>query len=610
MTQQVQWEVLKASGRWRLGQSVTIDLGDALDSDGLGELVRVRDVAGAQRLRARFVPGPSAAWVERVKSLGKLGLPTITTILGVGEAQGRTLLFEPLPEGDDLRAWRARQPVGPASSLRELGHILGAVLNAMRHAHGNGIVHGALSAACVHVARDGVGAVDVHVGAFGILPGLRARRASVGPMLWDTLAPELTDDGASPTVASDLYAFGMLLVEMLTGSLHPRGTRHAWRELVARSDELRTRLRAERDDVPDALWDLAAGLLAAEPSARTPRSMPELGRALQKQSWETRPVAPRPTSREPERPAVSSSPTAPKREPIVSRVVPRETPPPAPAPASVHGADASIAQPVVVAAVEPPATQSPLEPSPHEGEDSTPPAEEALGSDTLPLDADVMAMALHAIEPAPAPPTAKAVETLPPSVLREATLGYDDVAFAAGTDDSLPIDGAATLGYADQDALSSAAPSPPREREHTQVALPTSSPTSSHGKDDGAATVPLGVQVGATTVPLDQHIAASTTPLESQVATSTIPLRPRVPAPLPDRAPIAPARPNMTQLPSRPVEAPYLAPVRSTPPAQTSSPTPSFWDSLSSKAQVAVGAGVITLFALLGWFLGWLLLAH
>ena len=111
----------------------------------------------------------------------------------------------------------------------------------------------------------------------------------------------------------------MLLVECLTGSIHPRGTRHAWRELAATPDALRRRLGEARERIPKSLWDLAADLLRADPAARAPKTARDLTRALQRQTWELdEVVAPPPP---PRRSEPDELPPARPIGPEVARVV-------------------------------------------------------------------------------------------------------------------------------------------------------------------------------------------------------------------------------------------------------------------------------------------------
>lgn len=288
MNESVEFEALKSGARWRPGQRVPCELGAALDDEGLGTLRAVLGAPGSTALRARALPGAVEAWRQRVRKLTVLGHPNVVSIVGLGERRGELLLFEERPDGESARRWAQKvRAAGHDVPLQAVEQIASQVASALRHTHDAGLAHGGLEAGCVNVASHAVGGLDVRVGCCGLTQTLREQRAELPAPLWATFAPEAAAEPSRVDTPADLFAFGVLLVELLTGDGSPKGTRQAWREVAAqRPGELRKLLGAQRADVPDGVWDLLAGLLHADVTRRSPTTVRDLSRALQGTSWE------------------------------------------------------------------------------------------------------------------------------------------------------------------------------------------------------------------------------------------------------------------------------------------------------------------------------------
>jgi hypothetical protein len=156
--------------------------------------------------------------------------------------------------------------------------ILEGLLAGLAAVHRRGVVHRDLKPA--NVFFDAAGAVKV--GDFGVAHLADLGATLTGAMLGTLamMAPEQIAGGAAPTAATDLYAVGVLLVQMLTGALPLPGPDFVHQHLEV-APALPSALCPALGDTYDAL---AAALLAKDPAAR-PQSCEAVRAALAALPW-------------------------------------------------------------------------------------------------------------------------------------------------------------------------------------------------------------------------------------------------------------------------------------------------------------------------------------
>jgi tRNA A-37 threonylcarbamoyl transferase component Bud32 len=167
----------------------------------------------------------------------------------------------------------------PRSDLRTHVHELGGalapalavdvarqILEALAAVHAAGVVHRDVKPENVLVAEvDDAGQLSVKLSDFGVSRLIDGRTLSRATGLIGTpryMAPEL-GDGADPSPASDIYAVGVMLYELLTGRV-PFVGEHAIAILQAHSEQKPQRPAG----VSNELWKVLSSLLAKSPQKR------------------------------------------------------------------------------------------------------------------------------------------------------------------------------------------------------------------------------------------------------------------------------------------------------------------------------------------------------
>jgi serine/threonine-protein kinase len=214
----------------RLGAYEIISL---LGRGGMGEVYRARDTRLERDVAVKVLPDLLASDSERLarfereaKTLAALNHPNIAHIHGVEEALGTPALVMELVEGPTLADRIATGPI----PLDEALPIAKQIAEALEAAHEQGIIHRDLKPTNIKVREDGT----VKVLDFGLAKALDpVTSTSTNPTLSPTLSIHATQAGVilgtaaymAPEQArgrgadkrSDVWAFGVVVYEMLTG---------------------------------------------------------------------------------------------------------------------------------------------------------------------------------------------------------------------------------------------------------------------------------------------------------------------------------------------------------------------------------------------------------
>ncbi len=201
--------------------------------------------------------------VKEAEAAARLSHPNIVTLFDLGRSErGPYLVFE-LLRGEALSARLARGPLPVEEAVR----VATEVARALACAHDQGVVHRDLKPGNVFLCSDG----PVKVLDFGLAHAFGRRRESGGTPAY--MAPEQWR-GAPEDERTDVFALGVLLFELLSGTLPFPGDDGGRAATSSRA--------APGLDVPGRpeLGDLLARMLAKDPVER-PRDGAEVLAALQ-----------------------------------------------------------------------------------------------------------------------------------------------------------------------------------------------------------------------------------------------------------------------------------------------------------------------------------------
>ncbi len=223
-----------------------------------------RDVA-LKVMRAHLVHDESfvTRFQREARSAAALSHPNVVAVYDQGEDDGHVFLAMEYVPGQTLREVLTEQG---ALSPRATLDILEPLLQALDEAHGKGLIHRDVKPENVIISENGT----VKVADFGLARAISSQTVtSSSGMLLGTVAylsPEQVERGVADA-RSDVYAAGLVLFEMLTGTKAFTGDTPihvAYQHVHGGVPAPSTRL----DSVPTELDDLVAAATSRDPDER------------------------------------------------------------------------------------------------------------------------------------------------------------------------------------------------------------------------------------------------------------------------------------------------------------------------------------------------------
>ena len=208
------------------------EITEKLGKGGMGEVYQAKDTKLGRNVAIKVLPEEFARDADRVarfqreaKLLASLNHANIAAIHGLEEAGGASFLVMELVEGETLAGRLKRGAIPVEESLK----LALQIAEALEAAHEKGVIHRDLKPANIKVTPEG----KVKVLDFGLAKAYAGEKADVNLSNSPTLSEAATQQGVilgtaaymSPEQArgesvdkrADIWAFGCVLFEMLTG---------------------------------------------------------------------------------------------------------------------------------------------------------------------------------------------------------------------------------------------------------------------------------------------------------------------------------------------------------------------------------------------------------
>ncbi|HEX7123323.1 MAG TPA: protein kinase [Gemmatimonadaceae bacterium] len=266
-----------------LGSAYTLER--ELGGGGMSRVFVADETALARKVVVKVLSPELAAGVSverfnrEIQVAARLQHPHIVPVLSAGDAGGLPFYTMPFVEGASLRA---RLGQGPLAITEAVG-VLRDVARALAFAHARGVVHRDIKPDNVLLSEGSATVTD-----FGIAKAISAARTGDGaPTLTMAgtsigtpayMAPEQAAGDPNIDHRSDLYAFGCMAYEVLTGRPPFTGSSPA-KLLGAHLGEKPADIRTLRADTPEPLAALVMQCLEKDPEAR-PQQGSDLVRVL------------------------------------------------------------------------------------------------------------------------------------------------------------------------------------------------------------------------------------------------------------------------------------------------------------------------------------------
>jgi eukaryotic-like serine/threonine-protein kinase len=256
------------------------EIQSALGSGGMGEVYRARDTRLDRTVAIKVLPAQFSAdplfrdrFEREARAISSLSHSNICALFDVGHQDDTDYLVLEYLEGETLEHRLAKGMLPFEQALQYAGQIA----SALDSAHRQGIIHRDLKPANIMVTKSGIKVLDFGLAKTGV------PAASVGASVLATTPPNLTAhgailgtfqymspeqlEGAEATAQSDIFSFGAVLYEMVTGKRAFEGKSQA-SLIAAILDREPPPVSASQPLAPPPLDQIVSRCLAKNPEDR------------------------------------------------------------------------------------------------------------------------------------------------------------------------------------------------------------------------------------------------------------------------------------------------------------------------------------------------------
>ncbi|MFQ5652582.1 MAG: protein kinase [bacterium] len=265
---------------------------ERLGEGGMGIVYKAEDTKLKREVAIKFLPRQIAASEEErqrfkieAQAAAALNHPNIATIHAIEEVDDEMFIVMEYISGKELREIIHEIPLGPPSkkgqekqsppfekggqggflSISDILTYASQIASGLQAAHKNGVVHRDIKSANIMITAEGqVKIMDFGLAKIGGGAQLTKDHSTLGTAAY--MSPEQAQ-GLETDHRTDIWAFGVVLYEMLTGQLPFKGD-YEQAVIYAILNEEPEAVSALRPDVPDLLQQVVATALARRPDER------------------------------------------------------------------------------------------------------------------------------------------------------------------------------------------------------------------------------------------------------------------------------------------------------------------------------------------------------
>ena len=210
-----------------IGQTIShYHILEKLGEGGMGVVYKAQDTKLDRLVALKFLPdrvqrdeSAKARFIQEARSAAGLNHPNICTVHGVEDVDGSLFIVMEYVEGGELGGKI------PFAKTEEAIKVAAQIGEALQEAHAKGIVHRDIKADNIMLTAKGQAKV-MDFGLAKLKGALKLTRTSSTVGTLGYMAPEQVQ-GEEADTRSDVFSFGVLLYEMLTGKLPFRGEHEA-----------------------------------------------------------------------------------------------------------------------------------------------------------------------------------------------------------------------------------------------------------------------------------------------------------------------------------------------------------------------------------------------
>ena len=242
---------------------------DTLGEGGMANVYLAEDIILQRKVAVKILrldlqkePQTLARFQREALATSELSHPNIVMVLDVGTDQGLPYMVMEYVDGPDLKDYiRLNAPL----ALHDVIRIMDQILSAMELAHKHNVIHRDLKPQNILMDKRG----NIKIADFGIAVALNQNsvtqtNSAVGSVHY--MSPEQTRGGLV-TKQSDIYSLGIILYELITGSVPFNGD-SAVAIALKHAQEAIPSIKEKDDQVPQSLENVVLKATAKDPRNR------------------------------------------------------------------------------------------------------------------------------------------------------------------------------------------------------------------------------------------------------------------------------------------------------------------------------------------------------